>query len=124
MLRMLCSVVCAIMLGAGSAADAQLLNGPTADAYPIIAQLYGDPDHYAGRTVMIYGLVVGQQSPSTFMLQDVSAHPLKIVGNAKLKAAIGDQLIVVGVFHKSSTGPFVAATSLVHAKVLGGGGCC
>lgn len=124
MLRMRCAIVFALLLGAGSAADAQLLNGPTADAYPIIAQLYGDPDHYAGHTVMIYGLVVAEQSSSTFMLQDVSDHALKIVGNAKLKAAIGDQLIVVGVFHNASTGPFVVATSLIHAQVLGGGGCC
>ncbi|MGB6538110.1 MAG: hypothetical protein WBF58_19340 [Xanthobacteraceae bacterium] len=121
---MLCAIVFAVLLGADSAANAQLLNGPTADAYPIIAQLYGDPDQYAGHTVMIYGLVVGKQPPSTFELQDVSDHPLKIVGNAKIKVEIGDQLIVVGVFHNASTGPFVAATSLIRAKVLGGGGCC
>jgi hypothetical protein len=124
MLRNPCVIVLAVLLGAGPAAHAQLLNGPTAYAYPIIAQLYADPDRYAGHTVMIYGLVIGAQSPTSFMLQDVSDHPLKIVGNSKVKANIGDQLIVVGVFHNESAGPFVAATSLIHAKVLGGGGCC
>lgn len=124
MLRMAYVIAFAVLLGSSSAVDAQLLSGPKADAYPIIAQLYSDPDHYAGHTVMIYGLVVGKPSSSTFMLQDVSQHPLKIVENAKLKATIGDQLIVVGVFHNASGGPFVTATSLIRAKVLGGGGCC
>jgi hypothetical protein len=124
MLKAMRAIILTLLLGSTSAAQAQLLSGPKANDYPIIAQLYGDPTRYAGHTVMIYGLVVDRPSPFTFMLQDVSQHPLKIVGNAKLKATVGDQLIVVGVFHDASGQPYIAAKSLIHAKVLAGGGCC
>jgi hypothetical protein len=118
------TVTSAVLLTSASASQAQLLNGPKADDYPIIAQLYGDPAHYSGHLVMIYGLVVTRVSESTFMLQDVSQHPMKIVGKAKFEAAVGDQLIVVGHFHEAADGPYIAVKSLIPAKVLGGGGCC
>jgi hypothetical protein len=107
-----------------ASAQAQLLSGPKADDYPIIAQLVNDPARYVDRTVMIYGLVVERPSRSNFMIQDVSQRPLKIVGGAKFNVAVGDQLIVVGVFRDASGGPYIAATSLIRAKVLAGGGCC
>ena len=123
MRKMMHVITMTLLLWSVSAPHAQLLSGPKADAYPIIAQLYADPGRYVGHTVMVYGLVIAKQSPSSFMLQDVSQHPLKIVGNATAKAAVGDQLIVVGMFHASGD-PYLAATSLIRAKVLAGGGCC
>ena len=113
-----------LLIGAAAAAHAQLLSGPKADDYPIIAELYANPARFVGRTVMVYGLVVDRSSASIFMLQDVSQHPLKIVGNAKFHTAAGDQIIVVGTFKTADGGPYIVATSIVHAKVLGGGGCC
>ena len=99
-------------------------DGQEADSHPIIAQLYHDPARYAGRRVVIYGLVVEQVSPAIFMLQDVSQRPLKIVGNERLTAKVGDQLIVVGLFHSAPDGPYLSAMSLIKTQVTGGGGCC
>ena len=73
--------------------------------------------------MVIYGLVV-EASDSSFMLQDVSQHPLKIVGDDKIKAAVGDQVIVVGIFHPGPVAPYIAARSLIATQVLAGGGCC
>jgi hypothetical protein len=123
MLRTVYAAALATMIIAASA-QAQLLNGPKADDYPIIAQLVNDPARYVGRTVMIYGLVIERPSRFDFMIQDVSQLPLKIVGGRKSNVTAGDQLIVVGVFRDAPGGPYIAATSLIRAKVLGGGGCC
>jgi hypothetical protein len=103
---------------------AQTVDGPSAEAYPIIAQLYDDPGRYANRTVMIYGVVVEAEPRSTFMLQDVSQHPLRIVGSEKLKAAVGDQLIVIGVLHTDAEKPYLSAQELIATRVVAGGGCC
>ena len=102
---------------------AQSWDEPNADAYPIIAQLYDSPSQYNGKTVVIYGLVIEASSDGSFMLQDVSGHPLKIVPGPKIKAAVGDQLIIFGTFNAART-PYVRAKSLIAAKVLAGGGCC
>jgi hypothetical protein len=77
-----------------------------------------------GRQVMIYGLVIESVSNSTFLLQDVSQRPLKILGSEALKATVGDQLIVVGSFHSNSDGPYLSATALIPTQVVAGGGCC
>jgi len=103
---------------------AQTVDGPSADAHPIIAQLYDDPGKYANRTIMIYGLVIEAKPRSTFMLQDVSQHPLRVVGSENLKAAVGDQLIVIGVLHTDSEGPYLSARELIATRVVAGGGCC
>jgi hypothetical protein len=73
---------------------------------------------------MIYGLVIESVSNSTFLLQDVSQRPLKILGSEALKATVGDQLIVVGSFHSNSDGPYLSATALIPTQVVAGGGCC
>jgi hypothetical protein len=92
---------------------------------PIIAELYADPAVFVGKSVMIYGLVV-EISPSRteFFLQDVSQHPLRIVGNKRLTAKIGDQLVVVGRLRIAGQQPYLAADSVTATRVLGGGGCC
>jgi hypothetical protein len=112
------------VLSAASASRGQDVDGPQADAYPIIAQLYADPSQFTGRLVSIYGLVVDSTPSGTFMLQDVSQHPLKIVGDDGNKAAVGDQLIVVGLFYSSPEGPYIYAKTLIRTRVLAGGGCC
>lgn len=115
-----------IVMGAllvSAAGFAQSSNEPKADAYPIIAQLYGDPPHYRGKTVVIYGLVIETSPDGSFMLQDVSQRPMKIVPNKSLKASVGDQLMVFGTFRSART-PYVRAKSLIATQVLAGGGCC
>ena len=113
-----------ITLVAASMSRAQIAHSPQAEDYPIIAELYSDPARYSGRSVIIYGLVVESVSDSVFMLQDVSQHPLKVIGNDKLKATVGDQLIVLGLFHAASDGPYISAKSLIPTQVVAGGGCC
>lgn len=92
---------------------------------PIIAQLFDDPSAFSGRRISIYGLVVkSRRSGREFMLQDVSQRPLKVVGSGQLKAAVGDQLTVIGVFRVGRRSPYLAAESLIQTRVIGGGGCC
>jgi hypothetical protein len=92
---------------------------------PIIAQLYATPGDFSGRSIAIYGVVVESGSRGAeFMLQDVSQHPLKIVGHANLIAAVGDQVMIVGIFHDDPHAPYLAATAVLPTKVLAGGGCC
>jgi|SoiMetStandDraft_2_1073263.scaffolds.fasta_scaffold174691_2 hypothetical protein len=92
---------------------------------PIIAQLVAEPEVFAGRVVTIYGLVVeSRASGKEFMVQDVSQHPLKVIGSKMLVAAVGDQLTVVGTFMWDGKSPYIAATLLIPTRVLGGGGCC
>jgi hypothetical protein len=110
----------ALMLGGGAQSTGDL----RPDEHPIIAQLYSDPGRYADRSITIYGLVVEKGPDSTFQLQDVSQRPLKIVGNDELKAAVGDQLIVIGFFHAGPDGPYLAAKALIPTQVVAGGGCC
>jgi hypothetical protein len=112
----------ALMLGGGS--RAQSTDELQPDEHPIIAQLYSDPGRYADRSITIYGLVVEEGPNSTFLLQDVSQRPLKIVGKAELKAAVGDQLIVIGFFHADPDGPYLVAKALIPTQVVAGGGCC
>jgi hypothetical protein len=111
-------------LAATSTSRGQIADAPHPDAYPIIAELFADPALYDGRQVTIYGLVIESVSNSTFLLQDVSQRPLKILGSEGLKAAVGDQLIVVGSFHSGSDGPYLSATALIPTQVVAGGGCC
>jgi hypothetical protein len=92
---------------------------------PIIAQLVAEPEAFAGKAVTIYGLVIeSRPSGQEFMVQDVSQHPLKVVGSDKLMAAVGDQLTVVGIFQWDGKSPSIAANLLIPTRVLGGGGCC
>jgi hypothetical protein len=112
------------VVAAALPALAQNADAPPADAHPIIAELYADPARFDGRSVTIYGLVIETFPNSIFLLQDVSQRPLKIVGSEKLKAAVGDQLIVVGSFHSAPGGSYLAARSIIPTRVLAGGGCC
>lgn len=95
------------------------------ESRPIIAELYAAPRDFAGRRIVIYGLVIeSSASGAEFMLQDVSQHPLRIVGGTALTAAVGDQVMVIGTFRDGPGAPYVSAAALVATKVLGGGGCC
>ena len=92
---------------------------------PIIAELFAAPADFADKPIEIYGLVIDSDSTHTrFELQDVSQHPLTIVGNELLRAKIGDQLIVRGTLHRRGNDIYIVATSLTATRVLGGGGCC
>jgi len=104
--------------------SAQMADGPQADEYPIIAQLYADPARYANRSVMIYGVVIETGPGATFILQDVSQRPLSVVAYQKTKAAVGDQLIVLGFFHADANAPYLSAKALIPTQVVAGGGCC
>jgi hypothetical protein len=92
---------------------------------PIIAELFAAPAAFADKPIEIYGLVIDTDRTHTrFQLQDVSQHPLTIVGNARLRATIGDQLIVRGILRGRGNDIYFVATSLIATRVLGGGGCC
>lgn len=91
---------------------------------PIIAELMREPQIYTGQEVVIYGLVIRSVSDSVFFLQDVSQMPLKIVGGRGIKAKIGDQIMIGGVFKMGKEGPVFFADKLLPTRVLGGGGCC
>jgi hypothetical protein len=120
-LRLVISILFAVCTA--QIAFAQSAQEPKVDAYPIAAELYGNPSQFSGKSIVIYGLVVETAPNGTFLLQDVSQHPIKIVATRKFKAKVGDQLMVFGVF-KSARVPYVHAKSLIATKVLGGGGCC
>jgi hypothetical protein len=115
----LAGIVAAHDISRGQVADA-----PQADEYPIIAELYSDPAKHADKSVLIYGLVIEIGPGSTFLLQDVSQHPLKIVATPGMRAAVGDQLMVFGSFHADGQEPFLAAKTLIPTQVVAGGGCC
>jgi len=120
-MRLTARLLWPVMVGVGAvSAMAFFLNQPEHVEKPIIAQLYAEPDRFAGRTVEIYGLVVRSDANSEFLLQDVSQRPLRVIG----AAAIGDQLTVIGKFHSLPHSVFLAAEKVVVTKVLGGGGCC
>ena len=92
---------------------------------PIIAELFAEPGAFAGKSIAIYGLVVeADRSRTRFVLQDVSQHPLTIVGNERLKAKVGDQLTVIGTLRVRGKQIYVVARALLPTRVLGGGGCC
>jgi hypothetical protein len=119
------ALLTAAILGAPTS-SAQTDDGTQARlATPIVAHLYADPAAFAGRAVMIYGLVVESDASGTiFSLQDVSLHPLKIVGGERVRAAVGDQVTVIGIFHADHEPPHLAASALIPTRVLAGGGCC
>jgi hypothetical protein len=92
---------------------------------PIIAQLLAEPELFAQRLVVVYGLVVEATETGTeFMLQDVSQRPLKVIGNNALKAVAGAELTVIGTFHPDEGEPYLVAITIMPTRVLGGGGCC
>lgn len=92
---------------------------------PIIAQLVADASGYDGHTVTIYGLVIATaEGGREFMLQDVSQIPLKIVRTDGMSSAVGDQILVQGLFVANRGDPYLEARKITHTQVLGGGGCC
>jgi hypothetical protein len=114
----------ALALAPGSA-SAQAAQRDQSEPTPIIAELLARPSAFAGKSITIYGLVIeANRSQTRFMLQDVSQQPLAIVGNERLKAKVGDQLIVTGTVRVVGKEVHVIARSLVATRVLGGGGCC
>ena len=114
----------ALALAPGSA-SAQAAQRDRTERTPIIAELLAQPSAFAGKSITIYGLVIeANRSHTRFMLQDVSQQPLAIIGNERLKAKVGDQLIVTGTVRIVGKEIHVIARSLVATRVLGGGGCC
>ena len=112
----------ALAPGAGSAQSARASEKKLT---PIIAEPLAQPSAFVGKSVTIYGLVIEANAARTkFMLQDVSQQPLAIIGNGRLKAKAGDQVIVTGTVHVRGKDVFVLARALMATRVLGGGGCC
>jgi hypothetical protein len=118
------TMVVMLILALHSRLSAQMADGHQADEYPIIAQLYADPARYASRSVIVYGVVIEAGPGATFILQDVSQRPLKIVADQKASPAVGDQLMVLGFFHADANAPFLSAKALIPTQVVAGGGCC
>jgi hypothetical protein len=87
---------------------------------PIIAQLFANPEAFAGKKVEVYGLVIESDAKTEFLLQDVSQRPLRVLGNA----SVGDQVTVLGTVQTGAMTIHLSAESLKSTKVLGGGGCC
>ena len=87
---------------------------------PIIAQLFANPEQFAGRKIEIYGLVVESNIRNEFFLQDVSQRSLRVLG----AAAVGDQLTVIGKINLSAQSLYLTAEQIIPTKVTGGGGCC
>ena len=110
---------------APNAPSAQSAQGQQSEPTPIIAELLARPAAFAGKSITIYGLVIeANRSHTRFMLQDVSQQPLAIVGNERLRAKVGDQVIVTGTVRVIGKEVLVVARALVATRVLGGGGCC
>ena len=122
MKKSLAAAVASIAVLTGTSASGRVVRDDL--SRPIIAQLLSDPHAYAHKTVTIYGLVIERESPSVFLLQDVSQRPLRVIGSHGIKANVGDQIIVRGVLSKDHRGYYFAARSLTPTRVLGGGGCC
>jgi hypothetical protein len=94
----------------------------TADETPIIAELLASPEQFAGKRVVVYGVVVGVMGPA-FALQDVSQAPLRVVGAAGAGVRVGDQVLVRGVFRLEGAQRYVSAEDIEAVQVAGGCGC-
>jgi hypothetical protein len=124
-MRSTAASICATWMLIAAAQAQQAAGADETVMTPIIAQLYADPEVYAGRSISIYGLVIEATSEGwVFMLQDVSFRPLKIVGGALARAAPGDQVTVVGRLRQDAGEPYLAATLVIPTRVTAGGGCC
>jgi hypothetical protein len=116
-------LIVAALLGSIQARLTDADDGPM--LRPIIAQLYAEPESFLGRPLAVYGLVIEANAGGTvFMLQDVSQHPLRVVGKPSLIATAGDQVTIVGTLQRDGGGPYLAASLIIPTRVLGGGGCC
>ncbi len=125
MLRMGAMLVTFSVILGSMPANAQVADRVAKLPRPIIAELFAKPMAFSGRRIAIYGLVIESNPTGTeFLLQDVSQRPLKIIGGRRLKATAGDQLTVVGIFHRHASSPFLVAKELIPTVVIGGGGCC
>lgn len=92
---------------------------------PIIAELFASPKEYDGRLVAVYGLVIEEGGDrGEFVVQDVSQMPLSVITKKGRTPAVGDQLLIHGVFRNDRGAPYLEARNVVPTKVLGGGGCC
>lgn len=103
------------------AADVSIADDPPAKT-PVIAELLATPGAFSGKTVTIYGLVVEvSEAGAVFLLQDVSQRPLRIVSAKGKSVAVGDQVLVRGVFRSDGGRHFLSAEVIQPAKVTGGG---
>jgi len=97
----------------------------SAAARPIIAELFAAPEHFAGRDLTVYGLVIeASKDGRRFYLQDVSQMPLSVRRLDSGVTLAGDQIVVTGTLVVEQGVPRLEATKITFAKVVGGGGCC
>lgn len=98
---------------------------PKQPSRPIVAEMVADPDAYIGTHVIIYGLVLESDLASrSFMLQDVSQHPIKVDGRNLPPIAAGDQVQIEGVLQRNASALVLRAEAITPVRVLAGGGCC
>lgn len=89
---------------------------------PLIAELLATPEAFSGRTVTIYGLVIGvSDDGGAFMLQDVSQKPLRILRGKGKSVTVGDQVLLQGIFRSEGGQHYVSAELIEPTKVSGGG---
>jgi len=94
----------------------------TAADTPLIAELVATPEAFSGKTVTIYGLVVAvPEGGGSFMLQDVSQKPLRILTGKGMAVKVGDQVLVRGVFKVDGRQQYISAERIEPTKVTGGG---
>jgi hypothetical protein len=98
---------------------------PKQPSRPIVAELYANPDAFIGAHIIIYGLVIQSDiGTRSFMLQDVSQHPLRIDAHDLPPIAAGEQVQLEGILERSANNLVFHAEELKRVKVLAGGGCC
>jgi hypothetical protein len=124
-MRWVAAAILLAVLGASTSSAQTNDSAKARPVTPIIAHLFAEPAAFAGRTVMVYGLVIESEASGTiFLLQDVSLRPLKVVGNDRLRASEGDQVTVIGILETDRDEPYLTANALIPTRVLAGGGCC
>jgi hypothetical protein len=98
---------------------------PKIRSHPIVADLVANPDAYLGQPIIIYGLVIeADLAHHTFMLQDVSQHPLRVDAHELPPVLAGAQVQVDGKLERSQGKLVLFGESLKPVQVLAGGGCC
>lgn len=92
---------------------------------PIIAGVVAEPQHFLGRRIELYGVVVKTTGNGRrFYIQDVSQRPLLVVAPAGKSARLYEQYVVTGVLRWLDGELGLAAERLAPARVTAGGGCC
>jgi hypothetical protein len=112
------------MLGSvTAAAEDRAVEHLAPGATPIIAEVFGSPEKFVGRSVAIYGLVIESRG-ERFLLQDVSEMPLVVVSPRDERITAGSQLMVYGKVRRAHGQLELASERVEPVRVLAGGGCC